>query len=101
LRNLNRKFSLSTTSKQTTAEEDKTVNCKICQKKAVTEKFCQIHLKAYENIVGQYAVWRKALKISWGEYLREIEQNSLTGEWVKKVANHLINNGETRSVKKS
>jgi hypothetical protein len=50
-----------------------------------------VHLKAYENIVEKYAVWRKTQDISWKEYLSEIEQNSLTGEWVKEVANYLIN----------
>jgi hypothetical protein len=43
-------------------------------------------LKAYENIVKEYAFWRKGLKISWKEYLSEIEKNSLTGEWAKEVA---------------
>ena len=70
------------------------MNCKICQKQAVTEKFCQIHLKACENIV-RFPVWRKALKMSWREYLREIEQNPLTGVWTKEVANYLINNEGT------
>jgi hypothetical protein len=53
-----------------------------------------LHLKAYENIVEKYDFWRKALKISWKEYLSEIEQNSLTGEWAKEVANYLISNEE-------
>jgi hypothetical protein len=43
-------------------------------------------LKAYENIVEKYVVWRKALKISWEAYLSEIEKNSLTGNWAKEVA---------------
>jgi len=60
-----------------------------------------MHLKAYENIVEKYPVWRKALKISWKEYLSEIEQNSLTGEWAKEVANYLINNEGTISVEES
>jgi hypothetical protein len=58
-------------------------------------------LKAYENIVEKYAFWRKGLKISWKEYLSEIEKNSLTGEWAKEVAKHLINNEEVKNVKKS
>jgi hypothetical protein len=58
-------------------------------------------LKAYENIVKKYDFWRKALQIPWGEYLSEIQQNSLTGEWAKEVANHLINNEGKRSVEKS
>jgi hypothetical protein len=77
------------------------LTCKICPRKTVKNGFCPLHLKAYENIVEKYAVWRKALKISWKEYLSEIEQNSLTGEWVKEVANYLINIEETRDVKKS
>jgi hypothetical protein len=49
----------------------------------------------------KYDVWRKSLKISWKEYLSKIEQNSLTGEWVKEVAKYLINSEETKSVKES
>jgi hypothetical protein len=79
----------------------KTVNCKICERKAVTAKFCQIHLKAYENIMEKYDVWRKALKISWREYLREIKRNSLTGEWTREVASYLINNEETKNGKET
>jgi hypothetical protein len=58
-------------------------------------------LKAYENIVKKYDFWRKALGIPWKEYLSEIQQNSLTGEWAKEVANHLINNEGKRSVEES
>ena len=82
---------------QTTAEEDETVNCKICQRKAVTENFCQLHLKAYENIIEKYGHWRKALTITWREYLSEIERNPLTGEWTKEVDSYLINNEETKN----
>ncbi|MBN1245284.1 hypothetical protein JXA31_06795 [Candidatus Bathyarchaeota archaeon] len=77
------------------------MNCKICQRKAVTEEFCQIHLKAYKNLAEKYDCWRKALKISWREYLSEIEQNPLTGEWAKEVASYLINNEGTRNVEES
>jgi len=58
-------------------------------------------LKAYENIVKKYDFWRKALQISWKEYLSEIQQNSLTGEWAKEVANYLINTEGRRSVEES
>ena len=60
-----------------------------------------MHLKAYENILEKYDLWTKALKVSWREYLNEIEQNPLTGEWTKEVASYLINNEETRNVKES
>ncbi|HKZ88007.1 MAG TPA: hypothetical protein VJ066_02470 [Candidatus Bathyarchaeia archaeon] len=77
------------------------MNCKICDRKADEGEFCALHLKAYENITNRYSVWRKALKISWKEYLNQIAKNSLTGTWVKEVTNYLIENGETRNVRQS
>ena len=77
------------------------MNCKICNREPAKNGFCQMHLKAFESIVEKYDVWRKALKVSWREYLNEIEQNSLTGEWAKEVANYLINSEGTRSVEES
>jgi hypothetical protein len=68
------------------------LNCRACDREVAERGFCLVHLKAYENIVEKYDVWRKALKVSWREYLSEIEQNSLTGEWAKEVANYIINN---------
>ena len=82
-------------------EGGKALNCKICQRKAVTEEFCQIHLKAHENIVEKFDCWRKASAVSWKEYLSEIERNPLTGEWTKQVAKHLTDNEETNNVKQS
>jgi len=77
------------------------LNCKACNREAGERDFCQLHLKAYENIVKEYDFWRKGLKISWKEYLSEIEENSLTGEWAKEVAEYLISNEEIKNVKKS
>jgi hypothetical protein len=73
----------------------------VCSREAGERDFCLLHLKAYENIVEKYEPWKKAKEISWGEYLREIQQNSLTGEWAKEVANYLINNEGRRSVEES
>jgi hypothetical protein len=81
--------------------EGKTVKCKACDREAVEKDFCRVHLKAYENILDKYEVWTKALQISWREYLSEIEQNPLTGEWTKEVAKHITNSEETRYVKES
>jgi hypothetical protein len=75
------------------------MRCKACSREAIQGDFCPLHLKAYENIVEKYAVWRKALKISWEAYLSEIEQNSLTGEYAKEVAKHLISNEEVKNGK--
>jgi len=77
------------------------LKCKACHRKAAEGDFCLLHLKAYENIVKKYDFWGKALKISWKEYLSEIEQNSLTGEWSKEVASYLISNEGMRDVKES
>jgi hypothetical protein len=75
------------------------MRCKACSREAIQGDFCPLHLKAYENIVEKYAVWRKALKISWEAYLSEIEQNSLTGEYAKEVAKHLISTEEVKNGK--
>jgi hypothetical protein len=51
-------------------------------------------MKAYESIVKKYDSWKRAMEISWKEYLSEIVKNPLTGEWAKEVAEHLIKSGE-------
>jgi len=77
------------------------LDCKVCSREAGDKDFCPSHLKAYEIIVRKYDFWRKALKITWQEYLVEIEKNSLTGEWAKEVAEYLISAGEIKNVTKS
>jgi len=75
------------------------MRCKTCDRDADEREFCPVHLQAYANIVEKYAVWRKGLKISWEEYLSEIEKHSLTGEWAKEVAKYLVSNGEVKDGK--
>jgi len=77
------------------------LNCKICQRKAVTGRFCLIHHKAYKKLSEKHNFWRKALKISWGEYLNEIAINPFTGDWVKEVAFYLLDNEETANGKEA
>jgi hypothetical protein len=77
------------------------LKCQVCHREAGKKSFCLLHLKACERIVKEFCVWRKALKVSWVEYLSEIEKNSLTGEWAKEVVNYLINNEGTVSVEES
>jgi hypothetical protein len=33
--------------------------------------------------------------ISWKDYLSQVAENSSAGNWVKEVANYLIENGDT------
>jgi hypothetical protein len=55
-------------------------------------------MKAYESIAKKYELWKRALEISWKEYLSEIVKNSLTGKWAKEVAEYLIKSGEKQNV---
>ena len=41
--------------------------------------------------------WKKALNISWEDYLNEIIKNPYTGEWAKEVAEYLIEHGGKKS----
>ncbi len=71
------------------------MNCKLCDRDASKEGFCRQHLKAYENLYNRFELWKKALDISWKEYLSEIAKNDLAGMWVKEVSKYLIENEET------
>ena len=66
------------------------MKCKICSKDVQENGFCMLHLKAYQNIIDKFDVWKKASDTLWMEYLVEIQKNSLTGEWAKEVAKYLI-----------
>jgi hypothetical protein len=52
-------------------------------------------------LVENYAVWNKALELSWKEYLSEIAKNPLTGECARDVAAYLSRTGEELNVKAS
>lgn len=74
------------------------MKCVICGREAGEKGYCELHVKTYESINKKYDEWKKALGISWKEYLSEIVKNPLTGEWAKEVAEHLIKSGEKQSV---
>lgn len=75
------------------------MKCAICSREVLENEngFCELHMRAYKNILKKYEVWKKALDISWKEYLSEIAKNPFTGEWAKEVAEHLIKSGEEQS----
>jgi len=64
------------------------MKCRICNKEAV-EKYCELHEKTYRSIVQKYGDWKRAMDISWKEYLNEILKNPYTGSWAKEVAEDL------------
>jgi hypothetical protein len=66
------------------------MKCKICSREATIDGYCQLHWKAYQNLVEKFIVWQKAANVTWKHYLGEIQKNSLTGEWAKEVAKYLI-----------
>ena len=70
-------------------ERRKRVKCKVCSKPTNIVSYCDSHAKAYEKITKNYECWRKAIEISWKEYLSEIAKNPLTGQWVKETAGYL------------
>jgi hypothetical protein len=76
------------------------LKCAICNNEAGENHYCELHTKAYESMTKKYESWKKALEISWEEYLREIAKNPLTGEWAKEVAEYLSKSGEIQSVSK-
>ncbi|HIE14606.1 TPA: hypothetical protein EYP70_04980 [Candidatus Bathyarchaeota archaeon] len=65
------------------------MRCKICGRETQS-RFCNFHMKAYENLKLKYNEWREAMEISWEEYLRQIINNPLTGLWAKEVAQVLL-----------
>lgn len=76
------------------------MKCKICDKEA-NERYCELHEKAYKNIVEKYDEWKNALDLSWKEYLNEVAKNPYTGSWAKEVAEHLVKNGDRESYDKA
>ena len=64
--------------------------CILCDREVVKQGYCRLHARAYENIILKYEYWRKALDLTWKEYLSGIAENSLTGEWARQVAEHLV-----------
>jgi len=74
------------------------LRCVICGREAGEKSYCDLHAKAYEGVERRYHEWKRALEISWKDYLSEIVKNPLTGEWAKEVAEHLIKDGENQGV---
>ena len=77
------------------------MKCEICRRELSEGEFCRAHSKTYIKIVQGYEIWKKGLRITWEDYLRRIRDNSLTGKWVKEVAEYLIDKEEKENVEKS
>lgn len=71
------------------------MKCKVCSRELLTQaqsksKYCELHEKAYQNIIQKFEAWKKASNIEWKEYLKEIARNPFTGTWAKEVAENLL-----------
>jgi len=69
------------------------MKCKVCGKEAVGV-YCKFHEGAYENLVKGYEEWKRALNLSWKEYLNEVIKNEYSGSWVKEVTEQLLKGEE-------
>ena len=67
------------------------MQCPLCNRPITeNEALCTYHQKAYLNLREKYDQWKTALGIGWTEYLREVADNPNTGEWVREVAQYLL-----------
>lgn len=69
------------------------MKCKVCKREA-QNKYCELHEKAYTNIMQKFRIWKNAADVSWEQYLNELVKNSFTGIWAKEVAEHLLKDKE-------
>ena len=67
--------------------------CRIYRSRA-SDRYCALREKANSNIMEEYNLWKKALNISWKEYLNEIAKNPYTSSAAKELAEHLMRRGE-------
>jgi hypothetical protein len=66
------------------------LRCKLCSREAVHEGYCALHGKAYQNLTARFEAWKKALELSWKDYLSEVVKNPFTGTNAREVAEALL-----------
>jgi len=71
------------------------LKCKLCNRETKSEsKYCELHDRAYANIVKKFETWKRVSNVSWEEYLNELVKNQFTGMWAKEVAEQLLKKEE-------
>lgn len=76
------------------------MKCKVCDREAPS-KYCELHEKAYANVMQKFEVWKNAAGLSWEQYLSELVENPFTGTWAKEVAEHLLKEKKGAKIGKS
>jgi len=68
--------------------------CRVCgREKSGGSVYCERHQAAYGNLEESYPQWRRALGLSWSEYLEKVGKVSGTGVWVKEVVDDVLAGG--------
>lgn len=79
------------------AEEGHDVKCAVCGRygRYVVGGFslCELHWRAYKNIVMKYRVWRERAGLSFDEYIASLKKLSCVGGFCKDVIKLLAENG--------
>jgi len=71
------------------------MSCPICGEVSIgKEGFCVDHESAHKNLLTAFDDWKKALDITWENYLERISKNDNAGIWAKEVAEHLSKNNK-------
>ncbi len=75
----------------TTGEEPFLNGCRVCGRERRGDAvYCERHQAAYGSLEECYPHWRRALGLSWREYLEKVSRISGTGIWVKEVIKDIL-----------
>lgn len=75
------------------------MQCPICGGEVDEKGYCRLHAEVCNIIIKKYDRWKKAMDVSWKEYLSEIAKNPLTGDWAREVAQYWIEMENQKNVK--
>jgi len=65
--------------------------CRVCGgENSEDSVYCERHQAAYSSLEEYYPRWRRALGLSWSEYLARVCKTSGTGTWVKEVIRDIL-----------
>ena len=72
-----------------------TNKCSLCWRAASQSlsegvKLCDIHMKAYLNLINMYKEWKKQLNLSFNEYITKLRKLSSVGRIVKDVIELIV-----------
>ena len=67
--------------------------CPLCWRRRDDDSgYCTYHLAAQENLLRAFQDWQEAHEIDWRDFLVAVVARQESGEWVRDVAHHLLEN---------